>query len=66
MQQRDILTMREVATEYPFGIRTLKYWRNTDRGPASFVAGRRVLYRRAEIERFLAEQEAETSKGGAA
>lgn len=45
---------------------TLRYWRHIGRGPASFKLGRRVVYRRSEVERWMAEQEAATIRGGAA
>ncbi|BCO57180.1 helix-turn-helix domain-containing protein [Mycobacterium intracellulare subsp. intracellulare] len=45
---------------------TLRYWRHADTGPASFKLGRRVVYRRSEVERWIAEQEAATRRGGAA
>lgn len=44
---------------------TLRYWRHAGTGPASFTLGSKVVYRRAEIERWLAEQEATTTRGGA-
>ena len=47
---------------------TLRYWRCIGEGPPSFKIGRRVAYRRAEVEKWLAEQEAATRRegGGAA
>lgn len=51
-------------TGVPVG--TLRYWRHTDRGPASFVLGKRVVYRKSEVERWIAEQEQATKRGGAA
>ncbi|TDZ87357.1 Helix-turn-helix domain protein [Mycobacteroides salmoniphilum] len=45
---------------------TLRYYRATNQGPASFSLGRRVVYRRSEVERWIAEQEAATTRGGAA
>jgi predicted DNA-binding transcriptional regulator AlpA len=35
---------------------TLRYWRYTEAGgPASFKLGRRVMYRRADVEKWLEE-----------
>ena len=49
-------------TGVPVG--TLRYWRHANVGPASFTLGRRVVYRRVEVERWIAEQEAATRRGG--
>jgi len=35
-------------------------------GPASFRMGRRVVYRRAEIEKWISAQEAASIRGGVA
>ncbi|MDG5772360.1 helix-turn-helix domain-containing protein [Mycolicibacterium fortuitum] len=45
---------------------TLRYWRGADLGPASFKVGRRVVYRRQELERWIAEREAASVRGGRA
>ncbi|UMB70103.1 helix-turn-helix transcriptional regulator [Mycobacterium paraterrae] len=45
-------------------VTTLRYWRHAGGGPASFTLGRRVVYRRSEIERWIAEQEEATRRGG--
>lgn len=49
-------------TGLPVG--TLRYFRSTNQGPASFSLGKRVVYRRSEVERWIAEQEAATRRGG--
>lgn len=62
-----ILTTKQVSEQFPFlPEATLRYWRHNSQGPASFTIGKKVLYRRSEIERWLAEQEAATTRGGAA
>jgi DNA-binding transcriptional MerR regulator len=46
------------ASEYldvPQG--TLRYWRHIGVGPKSFRMGRRVTYRRSELEKWLRELE---------
>ncbi|WP_394329104.1 helix-turn-helix transcriptional regulator [Mycobacteroides abscessus] len=43
---------------------TLRYYRHMGTGPASFKIGRRVVYRVAELERWLSEQEKATTRGG--
>lgn len=45
---------------------TLRYYRHMGTGPASFKIGRRVVYRRSELDRWLAEQEKATTRGGVA
>lgn len=62
------MTTKQVSEEFPFlPENTLRYWRHAGRGPASFsLGGKKILYRRSEIERWLAEQEAATTRGGAA
>ncbi|MBZ4620983.1 helix-turn-helix transcriptional regulator [Mycobacterium avium] len=62
----ELLTTKQVVQQYPFNAGTLRFWRSTNQGPASFTVGPRgrVVYRRSEIERWLAEQEAATRRGG--
>lgn len=43
---------------------TLRYFRSTNQGPASFTLGRRVVYRRSEVLSWIAEQEKATRRGG--
>lgn len=45
-------------------VRTLRYWRHSDIGPASFTLGRRVVYRRDEVLRWISERESATRRGG--
>lgn len=46
---------------------TLRYWRTLGNvGPASYKLGRRVFYDRTELDRWLAEQKAATTRGGMA
>ncbi len=63
---RDILTTKQVEETYGFNQGTLRYWRHCDEGPASFRLGRHVVYRRAEIEKWISAQEAASSRGGVA
>ena len=60
----ELMVARQVSemTGVPLG--TLRYWRHHDIGPASFTLGRRVVYRRNEVLRWIAEQEAATRRGG--
>lgn len=61
----EILSTADVAREWPFAVGTLRYYRQMGIGPASFkLGGRRVVYRRSEVERWIAEQEAGSTRGG--
>lgn len=55
----DFLTTRQVAELTGIPEATLRFWRHLGTtGPASFALGpRRVVYRRSEIDRWIAEQE---------
>ncbi|ORB63782.1 DNA-binding protein [Mycobacterium shinjukuense] len=39
---------------------TLRYWRHSDIGPASFTLGRRVVYRCDEVLRWISQRESVT------
>jgi predicted DNA-binding transcriptional regulator AlpA len=66
MPADDLLFTKQVAKEYGLNYGTLRYWRCNDEGPASFTLGPRgrVVYRRSEVERWLAEMEQTTRRGG--
>lgn len=49
------LTTEELAAILRTPVETIRYWRHVGKGPKSFKVGRRVLYERSEVERFLAE-----------
>jgi predicted DNA-binding transcriptional regulator AlpA len=52
----DILTLAEVAELTRMNPATLRYWRSVGGcGPKSFKLGRRVLYRRVDVEQWIAE-----------
>jgi len=53
----ELMTTQEVAELLRRSTETMRYWRWQGIGPPSFKIGRRVMYRRAEVERWLAEQE---------
>lgn len=42
---------------------TLRYFRHRDEGPASFKLGRRVVYARADVERWIEAQRSATLSG---
>lgn len=54
----DLLTISEVAAILRTPVATLRYWRHLGIGPRSFKIGRRVFYRRGDVEAWLREQEA--------
>lgn len=49
------MTTQEVAQVLRTPAETVRYWRHIGKGPASFKLGRRVLYARADVEKFVAE-----------
>jgi predicted DNA-binding transcriptional regulator AlpA len=58
-QPPEYLTLPEVAEHYRTTDGTVRYWRHCGYGPKGIKLGTRVLFPRAEVERFdreLAEQ----------
>jgi predicted DNA-binding transcriptional regulator AlpA len=66
MSTDELLHTKQVEQEYGINSGTLRFWRSANQGPASFTLGPRgrVVYRRSEVERWLAEQEKATKRGG--
>ena len=63
----DWLTLAEVAEHYRCPEQTVRYWRHVGAGPRSVKLGTRVLFPRAEIERFDRElAELANADGGVA
>lgn len=60
----EFMSTGQVSQETGINAGTLRYWRSTNQGPTSFALGKRVVYRRSEVERWIAEQEAATRRGG--
>ena len=60
----ELLSAKEVSEMTGVPIGTLRYWRHSDIGPASFTLGRRVVYRRGEVVRWISQREAATRRGG--
>lgn len=52
----DYLMTEAVSAEYGWPIETLRTWRKQGRGPRSGRVGRRVLYKRADVEAWIEEQ----------
>ncbi|MEV6256931.1 helix-turn-helix domain-containing protein [Nocardia sp. NPDC051911] len=63
-RRNDWLTTAELAQEYKLNIGTLRYWRHIGYGPASFALGRKIFYRRTDVQAWIAEQEHQTRRGG--
>jgi predicted DNA-binding transcriptional regulator AlpA len=53
----DLMTTAEVAGLTRSPESTVRYWRHLRTGPHSFRVGRRVLYRRSEVERWISDRE---------
>ena len=51
----DFLTTAELAALVRTSPDTVRYWRHVRKGPRSMKVGRRVLYARSDVERWLAE-----------
>ncbi len=68
MMDDELLHTKQVEQKYGINAGTLRFWRSTDQGPASFSLGPRgrVVYRRSEVEKWIAEQEKATKRGGVA
>jgi phage terminase Nu1 subunit (DNA packaging protein) len=63
----DFLTKQELASELGREMRTLDRWDALGIGPPRTHVGRKVLYRRASVQRWLAAQEYRApGTGGAA
>lgn len=60
----ELLHVEQVSGETGINPGTLRYWRSTNQGPPSFTLGKRVVYRRSELEKWIAAQEKATRRGG--
>jgi excisionase family DNA binding protein len=49
----DLMTLPEVAEAVRAPEGTLRYWRHRGEGPPSFRIGRRVVYRRSDVEAWI-------------
>ena len=58
-QDQEWLTLPEMVEHYRTNEGTARYWRLTGYGPKGVKVGTRVLYPRAEIERFDRELRAQ-------
>lgn len=49
----EYMTTSEVAELCRTSPETVRFWRHVGKGPTSFKCGRRVLYPKAEVQRWL-------------
>ena len=56
MNDDQLLTITETAELLRAPIATLRWWRHTGQGPRSFKIGRRVTYRRGDLENWIEAQ----------
>ena len=52
----ELITIQRLSEEISIPANTLRYWRTQGTGPKSARIGRRVMYRRADVERWIEEQ----------
>ncbi|EGD44661.1 hypothetical protein NBCG_01081 [Nocardioidaceae bacterium Broad-1] len=55
-EKLELLTLQQVAERYNIPENSLRYWRAQGTGPKSARIGRRVMYRRVDIDRWVEEQ----------
>jgi len=55
-QMPKYLTTAEVAEALRAPVETVRYWRHVGKGPKSFKAGRRVLYREDDVLAWIESQ----------
>ena len=60
-EEAELLTLAEEAAVLRTPVATLCYWRHLGVGPDGFRLGRRVVYRREDINRWLTEQQQDQS-----
>lgn len=59
----EYLTTVEVAEIVRTSPETVRYWRHIGTGPASFRVGRRVLYARSDVQKFIDDARAAATAG---
>jgi len=59
------LTDKQVAEQYPIALPTLRNWRFQGKGPCfiKLTPGRKVLYRKEDVEKFLLRHRITTENG---
>jgi excisionase family DNA binding protein len=62
-REPELLTITEAAELLRAPVATLRYWRHLGTGPRSFRLGRRVLYRRDDLQAWVEEQLGRSATG---
>jgi DNA-binding transcriptional MerR regulator len=62
--ERPFMSTKDVEDEFGIPEGTLRYYRSSGMGPASFRLAGRVRYRRSAVLAWIAEQEQATRRGG--
>lgn len=62
MDDDPLLTVDQVCLRLQVSKATLGRWRSAGVGPASFLVGDRVRYRRSAVEAYIADQERHAEK----
>lgn len=62
----ETMTLAEVAEEKRISPATLRYWRHRGEGPKSFKLGRRVMYKRTDVDSWVQAQYDAADNGDAA
>jgi excisionase family DNA binding protein len=59
----ELLTLRQTAQRLNVPEATLRWWRHRREGPDGFRAGRRVLFRTSDVNRWIEERIAAEERG---
>lgn len=62
-REPELLTITEAAELLRAPVATLRYWRHLGTGPRSFRLGRRVLYRRDDLQARVEQQSGRSAAG---
>ena len=62
-REPELLTITEAAEVLRTPVATLRYWRHLGTGPRRFRLGRRVLYRRDDLQAWVEEQWGRSAAG---
>ncbi len=61
MEPEQYLITEELAERFRTSPGTVRYWRHVGKGPKSFRAGRRVLYRESDVRAWAEALHADTT-----